>query len=43
MSLAIHIQDLTFEYEKNIPILKNIELKVEKGEVFGLLGAQRSG
>lgn len=43
MSLAVHIEGLSFEYETNKPILKNIDLEVKKGEIFGLLGPNGAG
>lgn len=43
MSLAVHIKDLSFEYEANKPILKNVELEIQKGEIYGLLGPNGAG
>lgn len=39
--IAVH--DLSFEYEKNIPILKNINFCVGSGESIGLVGANGAG
>jgi ABC-2 type transport system ATP-binding protein len=43
MTLAVHIRDLSFEYEANIPVLKDVELQINRGEIFGLLGANGAG
>jgi lantibiotic transport system ATP-binding protein len=43
MENIIQIQDLNFEFSKNKPILKNINLSVPKGSIFGFLGANGAG
>jgi len=39
----IEIENISFEYEKNRPVLKDINLKIRKGEVAALLGENGSG
>lgn len=39
----IIINSLSFEYEKNIPILKEINFQINKGESVGLIGANGAG
>lgn len=40
----IEIKDLSFEYpEKNVPVLNNINLTVNKGETLGIIGTIGSG
>lgn len=39
----IEVHALSFEYEKNIPILKNISFHVGSGEAIGLVGANGAG
>lgn len=43
MESVIQIQNLNFEFSKNKPILKNINLSVPKGSIFGFLGANGAG
>lgn len=43
MENSIHIQNLSFEFSKNRPVLKNISLAVPKGSIFGFLGANGAG
>lgn len=43
MENVIQIQNLNFEFSKNKPILKNINLSVPKGSIFGFLGANGAG
>jgi ABC-2 type transport system ATP-binding protein len=43
MENSIHIQNLSFEFSKNKPVLKNISLAVPKGSIFGFLGANGAG
>jgi ATP-binding cassette subfamily B protein len=39
----VEITDLTFGYEKYNPVLKEINLQVEKGEMIGLVGPSGAG
>lgn len=39
----IEINNLTFGYKKNKPVLQNLNLKLEEGKVYGLLGANGTG
>ena len=39
----IELNNIYFEYNKNNPILENVDLKLKKGEVLGILGENGSG
>lgn len=39
----IELKNVSFSYEANKPILKNVSFKVEAGEVFGIVGRSGSG
>ncbi|MCC6483639.1 MAG: ABC transporter ATP-binding protein [Armatimonadetes bacterium] len=39
----IEIKDITFGYDKNKPILKNVSLEVQPGEMIGLVGKTGAG
>jgi len=39
----ITIQNLTFGYQKNKPVLHNLDLKLAQGKIYGLLGANGAG
>ncbi|PIE97799.1 MAG: ABC transporter [Treponema sp.] len=39
----IKIENLNFEYEKNKPILKNINIEMDKGEILGVYGESGIG
>ncbi len=39
----IEITNVTFGYDENRPVLKNINLKIKKGEMLGLVGHSGSG
>ncbi len=41
--IIIEIKNLSFEYSKNQPILKNINLNIYKGEFLAIVGANGSG
>jgi lantibiotic transport system ATP-binding protein len=43
MENSIHIRNLSFEFSKNKPVLKDICLSVPKGSIFGFLGANGAG
>ena len=43
MENTIEIKDLNFSFNKGKPILKNLNLAVPKGSVFGFLGANGAG
>ncbi|GEN77261.1 ABC transporter ATP-binding protein [Chryseobacterium hagamense] len=43
MENSIDIQNLSFEFSKDKPVLKNISLAVPKGSIFGFLGANGAG
>lgn len=43
MENIIQIQNLSFEFSKQKPVLKNINLSVPKGSIFGFLGANGAG
>ena len=39
----VEIKNLDFEYEKNKKVLNNINLKIEKNKIIGILGSSGSG
>jgi len=39
----IHLSKVYFAYKKNRPLFKSIDLKVEKGNIYGLLGKNGAG
>lgn len=39
----LEINNLSFSYNENKQILKNISLKINKGEVLGVLGINGAG
>lgn len=39
----LKLQNLHFEYEPDVPVLKNISLELQRGKVLGLLGRTGSG
>ncbi|MBO5031392.1 MAG: ABC transporter ATP-binding protein [Lachnospiraceae bacterium] len=41
--VMIEVHELSFEYEKNIPVLKNISFHAGSGEAIGLVGANGAG
>lgn len=43
MENIIQIQNLNFEFSRNKPVLKNINLSVPRGSIFGFLGANGAG
>lgn len=43
MKEAIEIKELTFSYAKNLPVLTSINLSIQKGEFFALLGSNGAG
>ena len=43
ISNQISIEKLNFEYNKNYPILKNIDLKIKKGKMTAIVGESGSG
>ncbi|MBI2608739.1 MAG: ABC transporter ATP-binding protein [Deltaproteobacteria bacterium] len=43
MPHIIEIKNLTHSYQKKIPVLNNLSLDIEQGEIFGLLGPNGSG
>ena len=40
---VLHIEDLSYAYEKNVPVLKGISMDAEHGESIGLIGANGVG
>ncbi len=40
---AVEFRDVSFEYERGLPVLKNVSFKVEPGQVVALMGATGSG
>ena len=40
---TIEMKDVTFGYEKNKPVLKNINMKVEGGHMLGIVGRSGAG
>ena len=43
MEKAIEVKNLSFSYEKDVPVLKNISFSVNKGEYVTLIGHNGSG
>ena len=43
LNTGIDYENVTFEYEENIPVLKNINLHVNKGETIALVGNSGGG
>ncbi len=39
----IQVKNLNFSYKKGVPVLKDIDFSIEKGEIFGFLGPNGSG
>ncbi len=39
----IEFKDVTFSYNENKPVLKDVSFKIEKGSTFGILGGTGSG
>ncbi len=39
----IELKNVSFEYEAGIPIIKNLSLKVEAGQMFGIVGKTGAG
>ncbi|HBS47712.1 TPA: ABC transporter ATP-binding protein [Candidatus Dependentiae bacterium] len=42
-SNALTFENVSFEYNKNQPVLKNISIKLNKGETIGMVGPSGSG
>ncbi len=42
-SISLKSQDLCFSYEDNIPVLKNISIKIQAGDFVALIGQNGSG
>ena len=40
---VLHIEDLSYAYEKNVPVLKGISMDANHGESIGLIGANGVG
>ena len=43
MNKSLELKDVNFEYEKDKPILKNINLTINKGEFLGIAGLSGTG
>ena len=43
MKGEIELRDVTFGYDSNNPVLKNIDLKIEAGELLGIVGRSGAG
>ena len=41
--LAVNVQDVSFSYSQDVPVLKHISFSLKGGEVLGLLGRTGSG
>ncbi|CAG2181688.1 unnamed protein product, partial [Oppiella nova] len=41
--LAVNVQNLNFEYRRNHKVLRNVNLKVPRGNIFALLGPNGTG
>ncbi len=39
----LHVNDLSFSYDNNIEVLKDIKMSAEKGEIVGIIGESGSG
>ena len=40
---ALHLDDVSFEYQDGLPVLRNIDAVIERREVVGLIGPSGSG
>lgn len=40
---GVHFEQVTFEYKKDVPVLKNINLDVKKGETIAIVGNSGGG
>ncbi|CAG2107671.1 unnamed protein product [Medioppia subpectinata] len=41
--IAVHVRNVNFSYTKNAVVLERMNLKIEEGKIFGLLGSNGSG
>ncbi|MCU1536552.1 MAG: daunorubicin transporter ATP-binding protein [Humibacillus sp.] len=43
MSIALECSNVSFRYDKKRPVLQDVSLTIERGEIFGLLGPNGAG
>lgn len=42
-ALSVHLEDISFDYEEGVQVIKDVSVKIPKGGVLGILGRTGSG